>query len=416
MSISTQQHLIEKFNSVRTATMNLVSNMETEDFVIQGSSFVSPTKWHLAHTTWFFEQFVLKEYIEDYIPFDSTFFHLFNSYYESVGKPHPQAKRGNISRPTVSETLSYRRHVDAQMELLFKNDKLQGEVFELVEIGLQHEQQHQELILMDILYNFSFNPIRPVFNRVTVRERGQAPVLEFHTFDGGMAEIGHDDAGFSFDNERPRHKIYLHPFKLANRPVTNAEYQLFIEAGGYKKAEFWLSDGWNFVKENKIEAPAYWQQDDAEWSTFTLNGLQPLDPSAPVCHVSFYEADAYARWAGYRLPTEQEWEVALGDLPTEGQFMEDGYFHPDSQYESNKFMKAFGDVWEWTQSPYMSYPRSKPLEGALGEYNAKFMSNQIVLKGGACVTPRTHIRATYRNFFYPHMRWQFSGIRLADNV
>lgn len=329
MSISTQQHLSEKFQMVRCATMDLVSRLETEDFVIQASSFVSPTKWHLAHTTWFFKQFILKGHIEDYTSFDSTFFYLFNSYYESVGEPHPQAKRGNISRPTVSETLAYRRHVDDEMDAFFKNDEMSEDVLGLIEMELQHEQQHQELILMDILYNFSFNPLHPIFNQGSDRENDMAPRLSFYTFDGGMAEIGHDGDGFSFDNERPRHRTYMHPFRLANRPVTNAEYASFIEDEGYQKAEYWLSDGWRFVKDNKIEAPGYWQRDGETWSTFTLNRLKPIDLDAPVCHVSFYEADAYAR---YRLPTEQEWEVALVELPMEGNFMETGYFHTDSQY------------------------------------------------------------------------------------
>lgn len=409
------EQMIQRFHEVRMSTKELVSHIQTEDFLLQADTHVSPTKWHLAHTTWFFEKFILEDYIQGYQLFNPVFLYLFNSYYETVGTPHPQAKRGLISRPTVQETMEYRDYVDQRIVELLENQSLDKGIRDLLEIGLQHEQQHQELILMDIKYNFSFNPLQPVFKVEEFKRTGQASALTFHSFEGGLVEIGHNGVGFSFDNERPRHTTYLHPFQMANRPVTNADYIEFIEDGGYENPQYWLSDGWQIVQKEGWECPQYWQHNEGEWYIFTLGGLKTIDPHAPVCHVSFYEADAYARWAGRRLPTEQEWEFAMNSQGAEGHFMEDGHYQPHSEYDNETFSKAFGDVWEWTQSPYVPYPRSKPLEGALGEYNAKFMANQIVLKGGSCVTPRTHTRLTYRNFFYPQMRWQFSGIRLADD-
>ncbi|RDY67600.1 ergothioneine biosynthesis protein EgtB [Halobacillus trueperi] len=416
MPITESEQVIKSFQEVRKSTKQLVSHLQTEDFLLQASTHVSPTKWHLAHTTWFFEKFILEDYIQGYQHFNPVFLYLFNSYYETVGTPHPQAKRGLISRPTVQETMEYRDYVDQRIvEILEKHSQDAG-IIDLIEIGLQHEQQHQELILMDIKYNFSFNPFQPVFKVEEFKKAGEASALTFHSFEGGLVEIGHDGDGFSFDNERPRHTTYLHPFQMADRPVTNADYIEFIDDGGYENPQYWLSDGWQMAKEEGWKSPQYWQREEEKWYIFTLGGLQLIDLHAPVCHVSFYEADAYARWAGRRLPTEQEWEFVMSDQGVGGHFMEDGHFHPHSEYAQERFKKAFGDVWEWTRSPYVPYPRSKPLEGALGEYNAKFMANQIVLKGGSCVTPRTHIRPTYRNFFYPQMRWQFSGIRLADDA
>ncbi|WP_226577964.1 ergothioneine biosynthesis protein EgtB [Halobacillus litoralis] len=408
--------VVQEYRDVRYYSEKLVQTLEVEDFVVQAAAHVSPTKWHLAHTTWFFEKFILEVYVPDYKYFNEEFLFLFNSYYETVGEFHPQQKRGLITRPTVRETMAYREHVDQEMKELLSEKEGDATITSLVEIGLQHEQQHQELILMDIKYNFSFNPLYPSLKEKVDPLLKEAPPLSFEEYEEGVVEVGHDGGGFAFDNEGPRHKTYLHSYKLANRPVTNGEFIQFIESGGYEEAAYWLSDGWSKVKEEQWKHPEYWQEKDGQWFYFTLSGLKEIDLDAPVVHVSFYEADAYARWAGKRLPTEQEWEHAMENLLLDGHFMEDESFQPHAGYTGQSMEKAYGDVWEWTQSPYVPYPGNKPLEGALGEYNAKFMANQIVLKGGSCVTPRSHIRSTYRNFFHPHMRWQFSGFRLAEDV
>ncbi|UOQ42864.1 ergothioneine biosynthesis protein EgtB [Halobacillus salinarum] len=415
MQTTTEVNLQNQYQKVRNYSEKLVSNLKTEDFVVQAAPHVSPAKWHLAHTTWFFEKFILEKFVPDYQHFNEEFLYLFNSYYETVGTPHPQARRGLITRPTVDETMEYRKRVDQTMSKLLVTHGEKKEIQELVEIGLQHEQQHQELILMDIKYNFSFNPLYPAFHN-NQHPHESVPALQFEKIDGGLVQVGYDGEGFCFDNENPRHKTYLAPYQLANRPVTNWEFIQFINDGGYEHPEHWLSDGWQKVHQEHWGHPQYWEKQEGEWYSYTLAGLTKLDLNAPVSHVSYYEADAYARWAGKRLPTEQEWEYALETHTLDGHFMEDGYYQPHSHYsEEAAFHKAFGDVWEWTQSPYVPYPRSKPLAGSLGEYNAKFMANQFVLKGGSCVTPRSHIRLTYRNFFYPDMRWQFSGFRLADD-
>ncbi|WP_085507086.1 ergothioneine biosynthesis protein EgtB [Thalassobacillus devorans] len=411
------KEMAKRYGEIRGQTETLVSNLNIEDFMVQAATHVSPTKWHLAHTTWFFEKFILEAYQPGYQHFNKAFNYLFNSYYETVGEPYPQSQRGAITRPTVQETLNFREYVDDHLlDLLDKvTEEDAGEIHQLVEIGLHHEQQHQELILMDIKFNFSFNPLYPAFQERDDQPSLEAPALTFHEIEGGLVEVGHDGNGFAFDNEGPRHKTYLEPYRLANRPVTNGEFLEFIDDNGYETSHYWLSDGWQKVNEDKWRHPQYWVQEDGEWYIFTLAGLKKLDMHAPVVHISFYEADAYARWAGKRLPTEQEWEHAMRNEEIAGNFMENDTYHPNSYYKGGKFDKAFGETWEWTQSPYVPYPRNKPLDGSLGEYNAKFMANQMVLKGGSCVTPRTHTRLTYRNFFYPDMKWQFSGFRLADD-
>lgn len=420
MTTITIDTLKDEYLRIRKYSEQLVEPLEIEDFIVQADAHVSPSKWHLAHTTWFFETFILKNYLSNYTVFHKDFNYLFNSYYETVGKFHPQKARGLITRPTVSETFSYRKYVDDHVLSLIENENQIDieQVKQLIEMGLNHEQQHQELLLTDLKYNFSFNPTYPVYLANDTVDSSSPQDLSFVEIEGGLVETGNDGEGFSFDNEGPRHKTWLDPYRLANRPVTNGEYLQFIENGGYTQPEYWLSDGWNDVKTYNWEAPQYWEKRDGKWFVFTLSGLLPVDEHAPVSHISFYEADAYARWAGKRLPTEEEWEHAFQHTPIKGNFAEQGYFHPISEdnEETHSFSKGFGDVWEWTQSSYSPYPRSKPLEGALGEYNAKFMANQMVLKGGSCATPASHIRLTYRNFFYPQMRWQFSGLRLAEDV
>ncbi len=410
--------LTKRFTDVRGVTMKLIQPLEAEDFIIQSHEDVSPAKWHIAHTTWFFERMILKEYKSGYQEFNPAFDFLFNSYYNSIGPYQPRHQRGVLSRPTVDEVIAYRRYVDDQvLELLADSDK-KKEVEKLIEMGLQHEQQHQELILMDVKYNFFVNPLFPTYLETAERTVSQKLETEFVEFNGGLVEIGHSGEGFSFDNESPRHKVWLEPFKLATKPVTNGEFLEFIEAGGYEQPEYWLSDGWSTVKENNWKAPLYWLKNDEEnWQLFTLGGVVDLDPNEPVSHVSFYEADAFSRWKGKRLPTEAEWEYASQGISISGNMMEQGAYHPVSSSEegTTKLSKMFGDVWEWTASAYTSYPGSKPLEGALGEYNAKFMCNQMILRGGSCATPASHIRSTYRNFFAPDKRWQFSGFRLADD-
>jgi ergothioneine biosynthesis protein EgtB len=414
------ERLSEHYKRIRSLSEKLASKLQNEDTILQAMPDVSPPKWHLAHTTWFFERFILKDKDPSYVPYHPKFDYLFNSYYETIGSYHPRHSRGVLSRPSMDEVYDYRRHVNEAILILLNDygDQVPEEIQGLVEIGLQHEQQHQELLLTDVKYNFSCNPLLPSYAESTGRDKsGVKTETTFVNMEGGLVEIGFTGVGFSFDNERPRHKVWIDPYKLASHPVTNGEYLAFIEAGGYEQPEHWLSDGWAAVKKEKWKHPLYWRKTEDGWQTFTLSGEKKLNLDEPVCHVSFYEAYAFARWSGKRLPTESEWEHTIAAIPIEGNFVENESYHPvvsESNTQST-IKKAYGDVWEWTNSPYTSYPQSKPLDGALGEYNAKFMCNQMVLKGGSCVTSRSHIRPTYRNFFQADKRWQFSGIRLAED-
>jgi len=413
--------MIERYRTIRDETERLAAPLSAEDQQIQSMPDASPTKWHLGHTTWFFETFLLKPRGADYIEFHDRYGYLFNSYYEAVGPRQPRPERGLLSRPPLSEVQAYRRHVDDAMVALL--DGASGNAWpqlaELVTLGLNHEQQHQELLLMDIKHALSRNPLTPAY-RGNPPERRNGCGVDWLECSGGLHEIGHDGAGFAFDNEGPRHRVVFDDFKLASRLVTNGEYLAFIEDGGYRRPDHWHSDGWDTVRRDAWTAPLYWYERDGAWQEFTLDGLVPLDPDAPVCHVSFYEAAAYASWAGKRLPTEAEWEVAAGTLPQQSaqqiNLLDAGLLHPVSPPEAPErtATQMIGDLWEWTQSAYGPYPGFRPAPGAIGEYNGKFMCNQMVLRGGACVTPPNHIRTTYRNFFYPHQRWAFSGIRLAE--
>ena len=403
--------LADQYRAVRAATNKICEPLVTEDYIIQSFPDVSPTKWHIAHTTWFFETFVLSA-LPDYQPFHPSYSYLFNSYYNAVGERWARPQRGLLSRPTVQDVFAYRAYVDEQMErLLARIDTLPLDPAVLV-LGLHHEQQHQELMLTDIKHVLSINPLRPVYREARPVLRNAAP-LRWQSYPGGVAEIGYDGAAFAFDNEFPRHRVYAEPFLLASRLVTNAEWLAFMADGGYRQPLLWLSDGWSTVQGRGWDAPLYWEQRDGEWWHFTLGGMRPVAPDEPVCHVSYYEADAYARWAGARLPSEAEWEIAAADTPIAGNFVEDEHYHP---VPAGGATQLFGDVWEWTASPYSSYPGYRPAAGALGEYNAKFMCNQLVLRGGSCATPLNHIRPTYRNFFPPDARWQFMGLRLAKDV
>jgi ergothioneine biosynthesis protein EgtB len=406
--------LLAGYLAVRETTERLAAPLHPEDQVVQSMPDVSPTKWHRAHVTWFFETFLLKEHLPGYIDHHPQYGFLFNSYYEQVGERHPRPHRGLLSRPTVDEIAAYRAHVDAAMV-----DLLDGcddpALLELVELGLHHEQQHQELLLMDIKHVLSLNPLRPAY-RAAAGRSGSPPEAAptWVEFSGGLVDIGYNGgAGFSFDNEGPRHTTYLQPFALADRLVTNAEWMAFIDDGGYQRPELWLSDGWATVQADDWTAPLYWLTE--ETAVFTLSGVQPIGLDEPVCHVSFYEADAFARWADARLPTEAEWEVAThrADLTATANLLATDHLHPVPATPGGGLRQMFGDVWEWTSSAYLAYPGYKPSEGAVGEYNGKFMSGQMVLRGGCAVTPPGHIRASYRNFFPPHARWAFSGVRLA---
>jgi ergothioneine biosynthesis protein EgtB len=412
--------LLGRFRQVRAATESLCRPLATDDYSIQSMPDASPAKWHLAHTSWFFEEFVLKAAIEDYTPFDPQFGYLFNSYYESVGPRHERPARGMLSRPTIEQVWAYRAHVDEEMQIVLERE-LPPELREIVTIGLHHEQQHQELLLTDIKHLFSLNPLKPAYAAgLTGARQSASTSLSFLSLSGGLTEIGHAGSDFCFDNERARHRVYLEPFRLANRLATNGEYLQFIRSGGYQRHDHWLSDGWSCVQREQWKHPLYWS--DSLEQEFTLGGLRALDLNAPVCHLSYYEADAFARWAGARLPSEFEWEsVAVGTGPLRGNFVDEGLWHPAAPAalgteRASGALQMFGDVWEWTASAYAPYPRFRPLNGALGEYNGKFMVNQLVLRGGSCATPRSHIRATYRNFFYPTARWQFSGVRLAADA
>jgi ergothioneine biosynthesis protein EgtB len=414
----------ERFETVRRQTEALTANLTPEDQSIQSMPDVSPTKWHLAHTTWFFETFILTRLDPDYRVFDPAFAYLFNSYYEAVGPRHPRPERGLLSRPAVDIVAAYRDHVTAGISRLIERAAVPAwsEAAPLLELGLHHEQQHQELVLMDIKHVFSLNPLLPAYQAPQLHVRRPTLPLAWGDLAGGLKEIGHSGTDFAFDNETPRHKVWLEPSRLATRPVTCGEYLGFIEDGGYTRPEFWLSDGWAAVRERGWEAPLYWLRDDGDWSIFTLSGRRRLNPAEPVCHVSFYEADAFAKWAGKRLPTEAEWEIAAEGVPISGNFADRAQFHPGAEAPAEPadtapgLRQMFGDVWEWTASPYIPYPRFRPAAGAVGEYNGKFMCNQMVLRGGAAVTPAGHVRATYRNFFPPSARWAFAGLRLAEDV
>jgi len=407
--------LAQRFRKIRTRSIALCSTLGSEDMVIQSMPDVSPTKWHLAHTTWFFEQFLLRRFVSEYRIFHERYDYLFNSYYQTVGKIYPRAERGLLSRPTVEEILDYRAYVDRQMATLIDNSDSEQLEF-LIELGLNHEQQHQELLLTDIKHVLSINPLRPAFRETETAGSSDAPrQLSFSKFTGGIDVIGASGPGFCFDNETPEHEVLVGDFALANRLVANQEYRSFIDDGGYVTPELWLADGWAWVQQNNIDRPLYWSGDVS--TEFTLGGPRAIELNAPVCHVSYYEADAYARWAGARLPTEAEWEVAARQVPVTGNLMDDGSFHPVAIREKGDGLhQVFGDVWEWTTSAYSPYPGFKPLAGSLGEYNGKFMSNQIVVRGGSCITAADHIRPSYRNFFYPQQRWQFFGIRLAQDI
>lgn len=420
------QHLIQLYAGVRSKTEELCRLLAIEDYVIQSIEDVSPPKWHLAHTTWFFETFILAARLPRYAAFDPAFHYLFNSYYQSIGQPYPRIRRGFLSRPTVETIYAYRRHVDQQLtEYLYHLSEEEMHIIKpLLILGLNHEQQHQELLLMDIKHNFSYDPTYPVYNtQIKNDDEHQSPEknLTFFECQGGLVEIGHEGNTFCFDNELPRHAYHLQPYKIATRLVTNDEFCEFIVAGGYKKPDLWLSDGWDCIQKNQWEAPLYWQKISDKWHIFTLGGLRELSPHDPVIHVSYYEADAYARFRGLRLASEMEWEhvvTSQGLSSDTGNFLEAGRFHPctPDSLKANALRQLFGDVWEWTMSAYSPYPGYQSDKGALGEYNGKFMSSQMVLRGGSCITPKSHIRASYRNFFQPDKRWQFSGIRLAAHL
>jgi ergothioneine biosynthesis protein EgtB len=413
--------LAKRFEAVRRDSEALAARLTPEDQSIQSMPDVSPTKWHLAHTTWFFETFLLGRFERGYRVFDPAFHYLFNSYYEAAGPRHPRPQRGMLSRPSCADVAAYRDHVGAAMARLIGSapGAVWAELAPLVELGLHHEQQHQELILMDIKHVFSLNPLLPAYQPPRRQAAGAAPPFAWVEFAGGLVQIGHDGGGFAFDNEGPRHRLWLEAFRLANRPVTCGEFAEFVAAGGYREPEFWLSDGWAVVQQQGWAAPLYWREAEDGWRIFTLSGEKRLDPAEPVAHVSFYEADAYAKWAGKRLPTEAEWEHAADGAALAGNLADSHRYHPapaGAELDESDLRQVIGDVWEWTASPYTPYPRFRPAAGAIGEYNGKFMSNQMVLRGGAAITPAGHIRTTYRNFFPPAARWAFSGLRLAEDA
>jgi formylglycine-generating enzyme required for sulfatase activity len=464
IAASHKTELLQRYLSVRRFSEQLCQTLEPEDYVIQTMPEMSPTKWHLAHTSWFFETFVLKPHLRDYRPLHPQYAFLFNSYYNAAGKMHARPQRGLLSRPTVKDTYIYRQHVDAAMEDLLQtaDDSVLAAVTPLIVLGLNHEQQHQELMVTDIKHVFWMNPLRPAFrpevrsapvpgaaasgpairsapvsgaaasdlarpeecsnpvagNGVAAPGTGPLRSLDCVRFDAGLYSIGFEGEGFSFDNETPRHQVFLTAFSLATQLVTNRQFLAFIDDGGYQRPELWLSLGWTAVNERGWTAPFYWEQRDGAWWMMTLAGMRPVRWDEPVCHLSYFEADAYARWAGARLPTEAEWEVAAGKAPFEGQFAESGRFHPAPAQgpASDSLNQMFGEVWQWTQSAYAPYPGYQSQPGALGEYNGKFMCNQYVLRGASCATPRSHVRRTYRNFFPPDARWQFMGLRLAKDI
>lgn len=417
-SLQQAQTLLLKYQQIRHQSLLICEPLEKEDYVVQPISDVSPPKWHLGHVTWFFENFILVDQLEGYKLFDPRLNYIFNSYYESQGERILRSNRGNMSRPTLESVLDYRRYVDKNMEHLleqYEDQPVPSKLIDLLIVGLQHEQQHQELLVTDIKYILGHNPLFPDYlKHPTSRTRPKHQPATFHTVPEGLYEIGHQGEGFCWDNELSVHKVFLQEFQIQDRLVTNGEYLDFINAGGYDQHEFWLSDGWDWVKQLEVKAPLYWYVKDGEWWHFTLGGLRKIDLDLPVTHVSYYEADAFARWKGCRLPTEFEWEVACRQFhpaaqPTDN-FLESKRFHPNAKKET---FQMLGDTWEWTASAYLPYPHYPRFKGALGEYNGKFMVDQMVLRGGSCATPASHIRITYRNFFQTDKRWQFTGVRLA---
>lgn len=419
--VSSVAALRNRYRAVRAFTVQLSASLSPEDCAIQSMPDASPTRWHLAHTTWFFETFLL-ELDPTYRPFDPHYKYLFNSYYNSVGSQFPRAQRGTLSRPELSTIYDYRQYVDEQLETRLESDSLDAALHDVLILGTHHEQQHQELILTDLKHMLASNPLLPAYQPGASTAASDPSACTWQVFDEGVQWIGHQGEGFAYDNETPRHRVFLHDYRLARRPVTCGEYLEFIDDGGYRRPDLWLSLGWQRASTEGWQAPLYWLQRKDGWHQFTLGGLQPLDEHAPVCHVSYFEADAFARWAGARLPTEAEWEYAAQQEPLEGNFADvllarRASVHPQPSPATNvqRPVQMFGDVWEWTSSAYAPYPGFRSLPGAIGEYNAKFMCNQYVLRGGSCATPSGHVRPTYRNFFPPEARWQFSGIRLAGD-
>jgi ergothioneine biosynthesis protein EgtB len=418
---ASEPELGQRYRGVRRFSEKLCETLEPEDYVIQTMPEASPTKWHLAHTSWFFETFLLKQFFPDYESMHPQFNFLFNSYYNTVGPFFSRPHRGLLARPTVKEVYHYRSDIDLFVSELIESadEQLLAKLRPIVILGLHHEQQHQELMLTDIKNVFWQNPLRPVFRKRDAVKVSPVSANEWLKFDEGFHWVGHEGLGFSYDNEGPRHRVFVSSFSLASRLVTNADYLAFIEDGGYRCPNLWLSLGWNTVNEKGWAAPLYWEKRDGKWFTMGLAGMAELVPEEPVCHVSLFEADAYARWSGARLPTEEEWEIASSGLPLKGNFVESEIFHVTplaSPAPADKPAQMFGDVWEWTRSSYSPYPGYSAAAGALGEYNGKFMCNQYVLRGGSCATSQSHIRRTYRNFFPPDARWQFTGIRLAKDL
>ena len=423
------QSLSDHYATVRQTSMMLCESLEIEDYGVQPMADASPPKWHLAHTSWFFETFLLKAQVPGYEPFHPLFEHLFNSYYNGVGEPFARPRRGHLSRPTVAQVIAYRRHVDECMQQLL-HDGIDADAEAHVILGLHHEQQHQELLVTDLKFNFGHNPLYPAYTQPLPDDGAPPPGLAYLPHEGGIVEIGASGShGFAFDNELPRHQVLLQPFELADRLVTNGEYLEFMADGAYSQSALWLSEGWSIVQQQNWGAPLYWREIDGRWFEYRLDGLHPLAMERPVTHVSAHEAYAYAAWCGARLPTEFEWETMAAEQPITGSFAECGAFHPaacavevgwdqsgDKANETGGAKQFYGEAWQWTASSYSPYPGYQALPGTLGEYNGKFMSSQLVLRGGSCATPLTHIRPSYRNFFYPPDRWQFTGIRLARNV